>query len=1295
MHRPVGGKHFTKCLFSTIATNWVGQWRGHCVKEMELRFTQNLSSVLSDPGRSRSEVNTFFTRHWGDSFVPPTTIPRSTLIPPISDQQFVTHQKNTGRIYKRYHATKRALAALQQPSTCGEGDADDLPLVLMDPLFHLSDERTFTDIFTVPQKGVPDPLIVTRSGKTAVSCPPEVDSRKEHGSFRDYMSLSSRLESFHDVVDSRLATRLVAKSAAFWQMVHSYGRLHEELADAMGNIRKVRSNLQAVSHLVCDRTRKIIRLYEQREKKHKLLAKLFDVACLREAQTTVQMLLNQSDYPKAIECIETSEDVLSCELNGVQCFRHLGSQLTELYGVIGRMMLEDFASLIQKEFGTKPEEGVLMTYDGELTCVIMGLVQVRRFSFMSMIRTEILEAVKGILRHEVKLHIVQSGLDLTDFDPTLSQLGEPVRRLSFDDWLKTVDDVTKEFFNFCKRVEALQKVVYECAERIRNHSTATKRMKSPFSEDSLQVRATLELSSSDQDLTFGGLSSTTDLMSSSDPAALLAVEIRSLPQLLKSASILAEFAHHCAQTRLCRLLVARSKLQEGVQDLTTPEQMTQMISLVKTYQQDCSVQGWHKTEPIAVSPLSKCLQKLCLEYIERFHSQRRAKMSSMLDAELWKASEVAAEFQCLVDEAIRTNRLRNVPASGLSVGGEALMVENTPYVVVGSSLIFMKILADYCECFAALPTFAADILSRVVELLKGFNSRCCQLILGAGALQLVGLKTISVRNLALASRSLQLIVHFIPMVANEAESSLKEDQKHLMRHFKQALTDYSDHIGEITAKLISVIDHHTINCLNNWEVTSSVPSPSFQQICRQMQKFHNGLAGIFPDEQIKSLFDTVHEHFKGNLKLHLAKIGISPHDSLKYGFVSQDYAFYAQSLKAMSSCNDLYVESLNDVIYGRFLGHTTGFYPAMGTPMGPVKINIGDKIKDQFMVKKKIGEGACGQVYLVNLLDKNGKAKGKAAMKVEPLMKSKDDEILKMEIFVLKKIQNSRHVCRCYASGKTDSFTFVVMSLLGKELSDIRRRLPNRKMSAPSTLRICIQVIRGLQDLHEAGFVHRDVKPSNLAMGLANTQVVYIFDFGLARQILLPDEGGKLRLREARTKVMFRGTVRYCSLNVHQHKEQGRHDDLYGALYSMIECLTASLPWKGMVRKEAAKVKENTGDIALCKGCPPSFLEMAKTLRKLVYKDVPPYKQFMEKLKQDLPPKIKMTDPYEWNKAGGTIADKEGENVKSDRAEADKDAANDKNTVNEIDESVVTEERGSVASMDTDDYAKEDTLEGI
>ncbi|KAK6010038.1 hypothetical protein OSTOST_24975, partial [Ostertagia ostertagi] len=211
------------------------------------------------------------------------------------------------------------------------------------------------------------------------------------------------------------------------------------------------------------------------------------------------------------------------------------------------------------------------------------------------------------------------------------------------------------------------------------------------------------------------------------------------------------------------------------------------------------------------------------------------------------------------------------------------------------------------------------------------------------------------------------------------------------------------------------------------------------------------------------------------------------------------------------------------------------------------------------------------------------------------------------------------------------------------------------------------------------------LKPQKCAF---TSQVVYVFDFGLARQILIPDESGRLKLREPRNKVMFRGTVRYCSLNVHQYKEQGRHDDLYGALFSMIECLTASLPWKGMIRKEAGKIKENTTDSALCKGCPPSFLDMAKVLRKLTYHDIPPYKNFMEKLKQDLPSKLKMTDPYEWNKPGEKLAEGEGDAIKSDRAEADKGGNKDDNTVNEIDESVVTEERNTNISCDQDDFAK-------
>uniref|UniRef100_A0A8R1DMI0 Protein kinase domain-containing protein n=2 Tax=Caenorhabditis japonica TaxID=281687 RepID=A0A8R1DMI0_CAEJA len=365
----------------------------------------------------------------------------------------------------------------------------------------------------------------------------------------------------------------------------------------------------------------------------------------------------------------------------------------------------------------------------------------------------------------------------------------------------------------------------------------------------------------------------------------------------------------------------------------------------------------------------------------------------------------------------------------------------------------------------------------------------------------------------------------------------------------------------------------------------------------------------------------------------------------------------------------------------------------MATPIAPVKINTGDKIKDQFVVKKKLGEGACGQVFLVDLIQ----GKGKAAMKVEPLMKDKLDEILKMEVYVLKKLQSSRHVCRLLGSGKTDTYTYMVMSLLGKEVADIRRRLPQRKISAPSTVRIFIQLVKALQDMHEAGFVHRDVKPSNMALGLKNEQVVYLFDFGLARQILLADASGKLKLREPRSKSQFRGTVRYCSPNVHQHKEQGRHDDLFGALYAMIETVTSSLPWKGKPKKETCALKEKTSDQDLCKNCPKSFVEIVGTLRKLKYQDTPPYVQFMEKLRADLPKGVKMTDPFEWNTSPQSQLDDNNNDNKSDRENAERGVGAD--TVNEVDESIITESNGESASSSKNgggaDYAPEDTLDNL
>jgi len=73
---------------------------------------------------------------------------------------------------------------------------------------------------------------------------------------------------------------------------------------------------------------------------------------------------------------------------------------------------------------------------------------------------------------------------------------------------------------------------------------------------------------------------------------------------------------------------------------------------------------------------------------------------------------------------------------------------------------------------------------------------------------------------------------------------------------------------------------------------------------------------------------------------------------------------------------------------------------------------------------------------------------------------------------------------------------------------------------------IGLQVIDRLEALHKIGFLHRDVKPDNLAIGLTEkNKIIYIFDFGLALPI------GSGIHKEEKGKVV--GTLGFMSCRSH------------------------------------------------------------------------------------------------------------------------------------------------------------------
>lgn len=128
-----------------------------------------------------------------------------------------------------------------------------------------------------------------------------------------------------------------------------------------------------------------------------------------------------------------------------------------------------------------------------------------------------------------------------------------------------------------------------------------------------------------------------------------------------------------------------------------------------------------------------------------------------------------------------------------------------------------------------------------------------------------------------------------------------------------------------------------------------------------------------------------------------------------------------------------------------------------------------------------------------------------------------------MEGVVLKRLLGYDHILRFVDEGKHGEFAYIVMQLAGHNLADLRKHCPQQRFTNSTAIRIAVQCLDAIETLHVAGFLHRDVKPANFAMGFTeqDKRTVYILDFGLVRRFRL--KNGKVRPQ--RKSAGFRGNT--------------------------------------------------------------------------------------------------------------------------------------------------------------------------
>ena len=101
---------------------------------------------------------------------------------------------------------------------------------------------------------------------------------------------------------------------------------------------------------------------------------------------------------------------------------------------------------------------------------------------------------------------------------------------------------------------------------------------------------------------------------------------------------------------------------------------------------------------------------------------------------------------------------------------------------------------------------------------------------------------------------------------------------------------------------------------------------------------------------------------------------------------------------------------------------------------------------------------------------------------------------------------------------------FIVMSLLGPSLEDLMKKYDVNLSEKQNPYMIAIQtcnvsgrvflqklghlLFQAIQDLHNIGFLHRDMKPANFAIGLGRAEgTIFMLDFGIGKGYIDPNTG--------------------------------------------------------------------------------------------------------------------------------------------------------------------------------------------
>lgn len=359
-----------------------------------------------------------------------------------------------------------------------------------------------------------------------------------------------------------------------------------------------------------------------------------------------------------------------------------------------------------------------------------------------------------------------------------------------------------------------------------------------------------------------------------------------LMQALDMSSLLGQ-AVDAAQTQITKLLKVRS---EGTTHLPL-DRFLRYFSLCRLFADECEAVSGRSG-----AALKGVVNNHINDFVSRFGDIEKQDLAKAMDSDRWepkdfeeKDTEVLARIlRGMTGNPIEWGQtgdiLREIheTTNGINGANETngavkekekakntipAIVDEEKYIISSSSTVVLRGIERFEILFAVIPSMVSEVSSALCDYLKLFNSRLCQLILGAGAMQSAGLKNINTKHLAIASQTLSFIIAILPYIRECARRHASGGKPGLAEfdNVKRLLQDQQVSIHD---KLIDIMSNRaTVHVRNlkkiEWDNdTAREISPNMETLTKETVTLHKVISKYLHEISVRMIMTPVFESYR-------------------------------------------------------------------------------------------------------------------------------------------------------------------------------------------------------------------------------------------------------------------------------------------------------------------------------------------------------------------------------------------------------------------------------------------------